>query len=109
MKAWIVREKDEFYATVVFAETRGKAKSIALTTDCCEGVDFCNVEVRRAPQMDKYYKNGKTEMHWDLPQDRIALVKDCDFFCCDDAYSEEECKVCAAKPYCNRFALTKGV
>ena len=25
MKAWLVREKDEFCATVVFAETRGKA------------------------------------------------------------------------------------
>lgn len=25
MKAWVVREKDEFCCTVVFAETRGKA------------------------------------------------------------------------------------
>lgn len=25
MKAWLVKEKDEFCATVVFAETRGKA------------------------------------------------------------------------------------
>lgn len=29
MKAWIVREKDEFCATVVFAETRGKARAMA--------------------------------------------------------------------------------
>ncbi len=26
MKAWLVREKDEFCATVVFADTRGKAR-----------------------------------------------------------------------------------
>lgn len=26
MKAWLVREEDEFCATVVFAETRGKPK-----------------------------------------------------------------------------------
>lgn len=30
MKAWIVREKDEFEAAVVFAETRGQAKMMAL-------------------------------------------------------------------------------
>lgn len=30
MKAWLAREKDEFCATVVFAETRGKAKALAL-------------------------------------------------------------------------------
>lgn len=29
MKAWLVREKDEFCATVVFAETRGKARALA--------------------------------------------------------------------------------
>lgn len=30
MKAWLVRKKDEFCATVVFAETRGKARALAL-------------------------------------------------------------------------------
>lgn len=28
MKAWLVREKDEFGTTVVFAETRGKARAL---------------------------------------------------------------------------------
>ena len=53
MKAWLVREKDEFIATVVFAETRGKAKVVAMRTEACEDVDFCDIEVRRKPQMDK--------------------------------------------------------
>ena len=44
MKAWLVREKDEFCATVVFAETRGKARSTALATDCCEDSCFCDIE-----------------------------------------------------------------
>lgn len=35
MKAWLVREKDEFCATVVFADTRGKARAMALLTECC--------------------------------------------------------------------------
>ena len=64
MKAWLVKVKDEFCATVVFAETRGKARSIAMHTDACEDVDFCDIEVRRLPHIDKYYKEGKTELDW---------------------------------------------
>lgn len=44
MKAYIVREKDEFAAAVVFAETPGKAKTLALRTDACEGSDFLNMD-----------------------------------------------------------------
>ena len=59
MKAWLVREKDEFCAEVIFAETRGKARALAKYTDACEDVDFINIEVHRQPQCDKYYKEGK--------------------------------------------------
>ena len=51
MKAWLVREKDEFCAEVVFAETRGKARSLALSTDCCEDANFTDIEVRRMPEV----------------------------------------------------------
>lgn len=98
MKAWIVREKDEFCETVVFAETRGKARSIAMQTEICEGADFCNIEVRRIPQMDKYYKEGKTEMDWCDDNDRIALVKECGFYCED--IESCKCDECPAKIYC---------
>ena len=40
MKAWLVREKDEFCAEVVFAETRGKARALAKRADCCEDAKF---------------------------------------------------------------------
>lgn len=40
MKAWLAREKDEFCATVVFAETRGKAKALALYTEACEDQEY---------------------------------------------------------------------
>ncbi len=103
MKAWLVREKDEFCATVVFAETRGKAKAAALYTECCEDADFCSIEVHREPQMDKFYTDGKTEMNWDDPQDRVALVKDCGFSCGIDAFCPEECKQCPAKAYCDEY------
>lgn len=103
MKAWIVSEKDEFSATVVFAETRGKARAIAMSTDACEDADFCNIEVRRVPHMDKYYTEGKKEMDWDNPKERIALVKECGFRCDYDYVDWLDCKACAAVEYCKMY------
>lgn len=62
MKAWLVRQKDEFCATVVFAETRGKARALALLTDACEDADWLDIDVYRRPNLDKYYVDGKREM-----------------------------------------------
>lgn len=103
MKAWLVREKDEFCATVVFAETRGKARVMAMHTETCEDADFIDIEVHRKPQMDKYYTEEKKEMDWFNSKDRIALVKDCGFRCCDDAFEIEDCKYCPAKEYCDYY------
>ena len=101
MKAWLVREKDGDCATVVFAETRGKARSLAMATDACEDADFCDIEVSRRPHMDKYYKEGKKEMDWYNDADRLALVKECGFRCeyvepylCDDCPAKEFCDEC---------------
>ena len=102
MKAWLVGEKGEPCATVVFAETRGKARALALYTECCEGADFCDIEANRQPQMDKYYTPGKTEMDWDIAKDRIALVKDCGFICDPDYWEWEDCETCPAKLFCDK-------
>lgn len=105
MKAWLVNEKDSKYATVVFAETRGKAKSYALYTDACEDADFCNIEARRKPRLDKYYKEGKIEMDWYNANDRIVLVKELGFHCItDDIIVEihELCSDCPAAQYCDK-------
>ena len=101
MKAWLVREKDEFCATVVFAETRGKARAMAMYTETCENADFLDIEVHRKPQMDKYYVEGKKEMDWFNSKDRIALVKDCNFTCGDDY--KDDCETCSAKEYCDYY------
>ena len=45
MKAWIVNPKYESGFAVVFAETRGKAKALALCTSSCEDANFCDIEV----------------------------------------------------------------
>ena len=105
MKAWLVRERDGEYATVVFAETRGKARSLAMATDACADADFCDIEVTRKPQLDKYYTDGKKEMDWYEVKDRIALVKDGGFRCA----SECECEMeeCPAYEWCDRCEAEK--
>lgn len=103
MKAYTVRKRDEFCATVVFAETAGKAKSYALYTDACEGAAFTDIECRRAPDADKYYKPGKFELDWEKPEDRIALVKDCSFTCDREIRCWEECRECSAKEFCDDY------
>lgn len=101
MKAWLAREKDSEYATVVFAETRGKAKSEAQATNACEDAAFCDIEIRRVPQMDKYYRAGKREMDWYNSKDRTALVRECGFFCVN--MTMEDCVDCPAKKYCEKY------
>lgn len=103
MKAWLVTVKDEYGAEVVFAETRGKAKAEALCTDCCSEAKFVDIEVRREPIADKYYKEGKWHLDWDDPVERIALVKDCNFVCDYEYLEWEDCESCSAKAYCDRY------
>ena len=103
MKAWLVRERGEFLATVVFAETRGKARALAQHTEACEDVNFCDIEVQRMPQADKYYVDGKTEMYWFDAADRLALVKECGFICDFDAFEDEWCEMCSAKEFCDLY------
>lgn len=101
MKAWLVRVEDGDCATVVFAETRGKARALAQCTDACEDADFIDIEVRRVPQLDNYDTGSKIEMDWYNPQDRLALVKECGFQCVDMEW--DECKTCSAKEYCDLY------
>ena len=102
MKAWLVREKDETFADVVFAETRGKARALARHFDCFEDAKFTDIEVRREPKADKYFKEGKVHLDWENPKDRIALVKECGFVCDYDYLEWEDCETCSAKKYCDR-------
>lgn len=105
MKAWLVRERDGEYATVVFAETRGKARAIAVHTDACEDADFCDIEATRKPKLDKYYTPGKKEMDWYDDSDRIALVKDGGFCCSRECECEFE--ECPAHQWCDRYEEEK--
>lgn len=101
MKAWHVRDPNEFYSVIVFAETRGKARAAALYTDALEGSDFISLEVRRLKEADKYYSPGKTELDWDDAADRVVLVRDFGFTCAERFV--EHCNICPAKAFCDDY------
>lgn len=104
MKAYIVRDEASYldFSTVVFAETAGKARAIAIHTDACEDAEFTDISARRIPALDKYYKDGKTEMDWYDPKDRVALVKEAGFSC---SYEVDfpPCYNCPAGKLCDRY------
>lgn len=108
MKAYKVMDKQGVCdcATIIFAETREKARVIAMHSETFEWYDYLGYTdfwVRRIPQLDKYYR-GVDEMAWDNEEDRIAMVKDGNFTCSYDYDTEDlECKQCPAKQWCIRY------
>ena len=104
MKAYLIREVNGVYdyAAVVFAETRNKAKVIGMNAGPFEGsgLDYIDVEARRIPKLDKYYR-GLDEMDWDNNEDRIAMVKDGNFSCSYE-FEPDDCETCPARKWCDR-------
>lgn len=98
MKAWIVDDKDGDSSTVVFAETRGKARAVARWTDGCEDMEFIEIRPRRFPDADKMYR-GKREMDWYDPSDRRFLCEH-GWYCFD--YDYDECRECPAADVCEQ-------
>ena len=103
MKAYKVFDKYDYdgYATVVFAESANKARYLALSTYACEDSEYKDISAHREPTLDKYYKEGKKEMEWDNPKDKLAMVKagwHCLYYECDD-------ENCPAKKWCGKFDI----
>lgn len=107
MKAYYASADYLDYATIVFAETRGKAKALALHTDAFEDSEYTDVRVSRRPALDRYYR-GLPEMDWENTDDRIAMVRDAGFVCSWEYDIDEcECKMCPASEWCARYEEMK--
>lgn len=103
MKAYCCRQEIDPCSTVVFAETAGKARYIAMYSGTLgDDLEFKDIYVRRIPQLDEYYK-GRTEMDWSDDNDRVAMVRFAGFCCGEDCFDQEECGRCSAKEYCNQY------
>ena len=106
MKAYRVYDRECYtnYMIIVFAESRSKAVSRALGTDEFPYFDwqFTELCAKREPKLDKYYR-GEWRMDWDNNDDRIAMVKECGYYCDEDSFCIEDCEKCAAKEYCSQY------
>lgn len=98
MKAYIITG-DDGYSIVVFAESRGKAASIAKSDEYFCDYDFTEIKPRREHNLDKYCR-GVCKMDWYDPQDRIALCKE-GWSCLEP--EERECQNCPAQRYCEHY------
>lgn len=104
MKAWIVRDIEcNECPEIVFAETRGKAIAAVIGVDQFDDYRFTELFARRAPEIDKYYVDGKWRMDWENMDDRVALVKERGFYCDEDYFEPEECASCSAKEWCDQY------
>lgn len=106
MKAWYVMDKYGYaeYAVIVFAETKGKAVSLAIGTEEFPKYDwdFTELRARRKPALDGAYR-GSWRMEWDNDEDRLAMVRLCGFHCDDDAFDPDDCVNCVAKDDCSKY------
>jgi len=100
MKAYEVYIDDGEGKTIVFAETRNKAKVIAMGCDCCEDAKYTEICVRRMKDLDSLYK-GRSEIDWYDRETRLVLVRDFGWRCLEP-YTPE-CEICSAKEYCSAY------
>lgn len=99
MKAYKVFTDYGEGSTIVFAETRNKAKVIAISCDCCEDAKYIDIRAYRVPELDNMYK-GKSEIDWYDDETRLLLVRDFGWSCIDTSW---ECDECKCKKYCSWF------
>lgn len=108
MKAWVAKNPHRLCRNVVFARTAGKARVQAMYTETCEDLEFTEIQVRRAKDMDKYYTPGKHEMNWYDAVDRVAMVKELGFSCDPDCMLDfDECARCPASEWCDEYQARK--
>ena len=103
MKAWRCINYYDGYTTIVFAETAGKARYIAMQSDTIgDDIEFMDVIVWREKRLDAHYR-GVSEMDWDNADDRIAIVQELGLSCDDDIFDPDDCKRCPAAEWCWKY------
>lgn len=69
VKAWLAKDKNEFHVTVVFAETRGKAKSIALQKNIVMNILTARAGWNQTKEQKRM--NNFIELHlWDMDENK---------------------------------------
>lgn len=90
-------------STVIFAESAGKARYIAMYSGSLgDDLEFKDVHVRRVPKLDGCYR-GRREMDWSNADDRKDMVSLAGFYCGEDAFDPDDCEQCPAKDDCDQY------
>lgn len=100
-KAYAISSDYAEHSEVVWAETSGKAKRIAL--DMCESMwdfDFVKLRARRLPKMDMLYK-GEPVADWCDEEVRNKLVYEYGWHCAEPDL--RDCKICSAREFCETW------
>ena len=105
MKAWNVTDFNGLRVTIVFAETAGRAKSIALCTDDFEDCDYKLLKARRMPKLDGF-ASVPGECDWDDAKLIITLVRECGWSCKDPDWVV--CASCPAAEWCGEKVPSEG-
>ena len=100
-KAWMAYNYPKNIAMVVFADTKGKAKSYLIHTETFDDYGFMDIDVYRAKSLDYLDRPDGYIMDWNNDEDRIAMVKHIYSGCLPPI--EEDCESCCAKECCSKY------
>ena len=100
-KAWCCIEEESGVVEVVFANTRGKAKSYFKDIETFDYYNFCELRPYRIKNLDHLNKSDGYIMDWRKDEDRLPMVRDADFSCVE--VDREECEGCCAKEWCSKY------
>ena len=100
-KAWLCIDEEWCRPVVVFADTRGKAKSCFLRRDTVGYFNFCIIKPRRIKELDYLDRPNGYIMDWHKDEDRLPMVRDGGFNC-REVYIEF-CEECCAKKWCSKY------
>lgn len=102
MKAYSVTTNDgECGCNIVFADSVGKAKALALTLDEFEDCKFTDIVAKRKPKLDGMENCEPRDNPWLNDEIRTILVKEYGWYCFEP--TEEECKKCCCNEFCDYY------
>jgi len=87
------------YAEIVFADTPGRAKKLALSGELFDDVQYVDIRVNREPGLDICW-GGRDRMDWYDPADR-AILCDRGWYCAEPDL--KECRYCPVADKCDWY------
>ena len=104
-KAWGCYEEESCIFEVVFADTRGKAKSYFKAMDTFDNYRFCELKPYRLKKLDYLNHPDGYVMDFCKDEDILPMVRDCGFYCIE--VDREDCEICCAKEWCSKYEELK--